>query len=121
MLGGLAVAAHRVHDRHGEGRDEPGDHDPEGEREPQRLRAEPAGDRLLAGASRPRDLRGRPVLEEVEDPEQPREHRRGDPERGELGAAEVADDRRVDEDVERLGRERPQRRHGEAQDLPVVP
>ena len=75
---------------------------------------------LLPGARRPPDLGGRPVLEEVEDREERAEHDGGDPERGELRAAEVADDRRVDEDVERLGGERAERRHGEAEDLAVV-
>ena len=43
-----------------------------------------------------------------------------DPERGELRPAEVADDRRVDEEVERLRRERAQRREREPEDLAVV-
>ena len=43
-----------------------------------------------------------------------------DPERGELRPAEMADDRRVDEDVERFGGERAQRRDGELEDLAVV-
>ena len=43
-------------------------------------------------------------------PKRPREHRRRDPERRELRPAEMADDRRVDEEVERLGGERAERR-----------
>ena len=43
-----------------------------------------------------------------------------DAERRELRAAEVPDDRRVDEEVERLGRERAQRREREPDDLAVV-
>ena len=39
--------------------------------------------------------------------------RRGDRERRELRRPEVADDRGVDEHVQRLGRQRPERRHGE--------
>ena len=39
---------------------------------------------------------------------------------GELGRAEVADDRRVDEHVERLGGQRAERGHGEVEDLAVV-
>ena len=49
-----------------------------------------------------------------------REHRRGERERGELRRAEVADDRGVDEQVERLGRQRAERGEREAQDLAVV-
>ena len=41
-------------------------------------------------------------------------------ERRQLRPAEMADDRRVDEEVERLGRERAQRRDGELEDLAVV-
>ena len=40
---------------------------------------------------------------------------------GELGGAEVADDRRVGEQEQRLGHQRQERRYGEPQDLAVVP
>ena len=76
---------------------------------------------LLPGAARPRDLRGRPVLEEVEDREGAAEDRERDAERSELRPAEVADDRGVDEEVERLRRECAQRREREPDDLAVVP
>ena len=79
-----------------------------------------AASSLAAGAVQPRDLRRRPVGEEVEDGERGRQHRRRDRERGELRRAEVADDRGVDEHVERLGGERAERRHGEPEDLAVV-
>ena len=97
------------------------DRDPEREREPDRLRAEPPRRLLLARAAGARDLGGRPVLEEVEDREEPAEDRERDAERGELRAAEVADDRGVDEQVERLRRERAERRERQPEDLPVVP
>ena len=74
----------------------------------------------MAGTGRPRDDGRRPVGEEVEDREGAGEQRAGEPERGDLRAAEVADDCRVDEDVERLRCERTERRQREPQDLAVV-
>ena len=100
--------------------DERGHPEARRERQPERLRAQAVRDPLLAGTRRPADLGGRAVLEEVEEPEQAREHERRDPERGQLRPAEMADDRRVDEDVGRLRRERPERRHREPEDLAVV-
>ena len=46
-----------------------------------------------------------------------RQHGRGERERRELRRAEVADDRGVDQQVERLGRQRAERGQREAQDL----
>jgi hypothetical protein len=57
----------------------------------------------------PRHLRGGAVGEEVEDRDRARGQRSGDRERAELRRAEVPDDRRVDQDVERLCGERPER------------
>ena len=68
---------------------------------------------LLPRSACPRDLRRRAVLEEVEDRERPAEDREGDAERRELRAPEVPDDGGVDEEVERLRRERAQRRERE--------
>src|SRR5206468_12860513 len=65
-------------------------------------------------------LRGRAVLEEVEDRERPAEDRERDAESRELLATEVADDRGVDEQVHRLRCERSQRRKRERDDLAVV-
>ena len=48
------------------------------------------------------------------------QHDAGDGEPGQRPGPEVADDRGVDEHVERLGDEGPERRHGEPQDLAVV-
>jgi hypothetical protein len=64
-------------------------------------------------------LRGRAVLEEVEHREHGQRGRRR-AQRGQLRAAEMPDDRRVDEDVERLRGERAERRRREAQDAAVV-
>ena len=71
------------------------------------------------GAVQPRHLRRGPVGEEVEDRERRAQHRGGDRERGELGRPEVPDDRRVDEHVERLGRERPERGERQGKDFAV--
>jgi hypothetical protein len=116
----LAGAAHQAGgDRRGR-LDREQQHEPDPEREPQRLRAERRGVLVATGPVQARDLRGRAVGEEVEDRERRRHHRRGDRQRRELGRAEVADDRGVDEHVERLGRERAQRGQGEREDLAVV-
>ena len=94
--------------------DERRDGDPEREREPDRLRAEPPRGLGLPRSAGARHLRRRPVLEEVEDHERAAEDHGGDPERRELRAPEMADDRGVDEEVERLRRERAQRREARA-------
>ena len=121
VLGSLALAAHQRDERLRQRSQKHRDRDPEREREPHRLRAEPPCGLLLARASRTRHLRGRPVLQEVEDREEPAEDRERDPERCELRAPEMADDRGVDEEVERLRRERAERRDRQPDDLPVVP
>ena len=118
-VGDLVLAAHQPHGagRQHEGGDE--QHEAEEERQPERLRAEEGGLAVAAGAVQAGDLRGGAVGEEVEDREAGREHRRRDRQRGELRRAQVADDRRVDQHVERLGRERAQRRDGEGEDFAV--
>jgi hypothetical protein len=68
----------------------------------------------------PAHLGGRAVGEEVEEGERAGEQRRGDGQRGQRRRAEVPDDRRVDEDVERLRRQRAERGQREPQDLAVV-
>jgi hypothetical protein len=67
-----------------------------------------------------RHVRGRRVGEEVAQRHDRREHDRCERERRELRRAEVADDCGVGEQVQRLGRERAERRQGEQQDLAVV-
>ena len=94
---------------------------PDRQRQPQRLRGERAG----LGVPRPRragaHARGRAVGEEdAQRDDAPSRTRRGQRERRELRRAEVADDRRVGEQVERLGGERSERGEREAQDLAVV-
>src|SRR5262249_50066594 len=117
---GLPLAADQRDERNRERGNESRDRDPEREREPDGLGPEPPRGVVLAGASRPRDLGGRPVLKEVEDREERAEDRRRDPERGELGAAEMPDDGRVDEQVERFSGEGAERGEREPDDLAVV-
>ena len=97
-----------------------GDGGPEREREPERLRAEAVRRLPRACADRAGHLRGRAVREEVEHREGAAQQEPGGAERRELRGAEVADDRRVDEDEGRLCGERPEREDGEAKDLAVV-
>ncbi len=120
VVGGVSLPAHERDERLCEHGDEPRHRDPEREGEPDRLGAEPPCRLGLSGSARAGDLRGRPVLEEVEDREGAAEDGRGDPERGELRPSQVADDGRVDEQVERLGGERAQRGNRELEDLAVV-
>ena len=68
-----------------------------------------------------RDAGGGAVGEEDAQADDGLEDDRGDAEAGELGRAEVADDRGVGEQEERLGDEREEGRDGEAQDLAVAP
>ena len=119
-VGHLALPAHERHERRRCDLDDADQHDADREREPLGLRADVRGLVHLARAVQPRDLRGGPVGEEVEDRERRREHRRRDRERGELRRAQVADDRGVHEHVERLGRERAERRDRQQADLAVV-
>jgi hypothetical protein len=65
-------------------------------------------------------VRGRRVREEVAQRDDRREEHGGQRECCKLRRPEVADDRRVDEQVQRLGRERAERRQGEPEDLAVV-
>ena len=83
LVGRLPLDADERGDRPREERDRHGEHDADAEREPQRLRPELPGDGVLARAGRARDLRGRPVLQEVERREDA-ERRRGGAERREL-------------------------------------
>ena len=120
VAGRVAVTAHQLDDLRCKRDDDGRDRDPEAEREPERLRAEPIRDPPLARPGGAPHLRRRPVLEEVEEAEEPREDRCRDRERRQLRPAEMTDDRRVDEDVERLRGERTEGGEGETEDLAVV-
>src|SRR4051794_27184196 len=75
---------------------------------------------MLTGTGSARHGRSRPVGEEVEDRECTGEDRAREAECGDLRPAEMPDDRRVDEDVERLRGQRSERRQCEPQDLAIV-
>jgi hypothetical protein len=119
-VAGLAAAAHCRHDRHGAcgGDDQQGEADPE--REPQGLAGDLVGVAAPAGAVEARDLRGGGVAQEVEDAEERLEHGACEAERGKLVHAQVPDDRCVGQHIERLGRQRAERRQGDRDDLPVM-
>ena len=75
---------------------------------------------MLARTAGARDDRRRPVGEEVEDREGTGENGPGEAERRDLRSPQVADDRGVGEDVERLGCQRSERGERQPQDLAVV-
>ena len=113
-------AAHQLDDLRRERDEQRRQRDADPEAEPERL----PPSRLAVRSSPAPDARPTcavvPYWRKLKIAKSAAEDDRGDPERGELRAAEVADDRRVDEDVERLGRERAERRHREPEDLAVV-
>ncbi len=112
--------AHRVDDP---GRCEQSDQcerDAQRAREPGTVDAQRGRGATVGGADLAGDRCRRRVREEVEDGERRGEDGARDGEPGELAGAELADDRSVDEDVERLGRERPERRERQPPDLGVV-
>ena len=76
--------------------------------------------RQVTGTDAPGHARGGPVGEEDAQADDGLEDHRGDPLAGQLGGAEVTDDRRVREQEQRLGHQRQERGDGEPQDLPVV-
>ena len=118
--GDLAVPAQRAQRRVRHGGQHRGHRHAEPQREPDRLRPERRRGAVLAGPVQPRHPGGRPVGQEDAEPDDGAQRRRGERERGELRRAQVADDRGVDQEVERLGRERAQRGHGQGQDLAVA-
>ena len=74
--------------------------------QPQRLHADVGGARAIAGAHPSGDPLGGAVGEEVGADDDERQHGGGQRQSGELRGAEASDDRRVDEHVERLDRQR---------------
>jgi hypothetical protein len=116
----VAGAAEQRHERRRRGRADRGEPAADRQREPQGLSRELTRVGLASRAVQSRDMRGRRVGEEVAQRDDGRQQRRGERERGELRRAEMADDRRVGEQVQRLGGERAERRQREAQDLAVV-
>ena len=82
----------------------------------------PLGERALrvAGTHPPGDGGRGAVGEEDAQADQGAEHRRGDPEPGQLRGAEVADDGGVGEEEERLGHQGEEGRNRQPHDLAVV-
>ncbi len=117
---GLTVTAERAQQRLADGLENNEQDEADPQRDPQGLRRQPGRPILLAGAGRTRHNRRRPVGQEVEDRERAREDDPGEAEGCDLRAAEVAHDRGVYEDIERLCGQRAQRRQREVEDLPVV-
>ena len=119
-LGGLALAAEQRDERVGQHEAGERERDPDRGGQPQRLRGQLAGAGGVARAVQARDLGRRPVREKEAQRDERREHRGGDRERRELDRPEVPDDRRVDEQVQRLGRERAERGDRKTADLAIV-
>jgi hypothetical protein len=120
QLGRLARAAHHAHERVREDDARGDEHRGDGQRQPEGLRRHLARAVLLPGAVQPRHLRGRAVDEEVAQADDGAEHRRRECQRGQLARPEMADDRRVGEQVQRLGSERAEGRQRQPYDLAVV-
>ena len=94
----------------------PGDHrQPQAQREPGGLHA--LGDRPgpVSGPGPAGSTGGGAVGEEVQQPGGPRQQPAADGEAAERDGAQVADDRRVDQQVQRLGRQDDERRHGQGE------
>ncbi len=92
----------------------------EAEREPYAGHAVLGGRLRISRADAARDGCRRAVRQEIEDPEGDTQDGSGDAETGQRQGPEMPDDRRVGQHVQRLGRERAERRNCEAQDLTVV-
>ena len=107
-------------DRHGGRRRDDQQREADRQREPESLAGYLVGIAAPARTVEARHLRGGCIAQEIEDAEERGEHRTGEAERRELVHAQVPDDRRVSQDVERLGRQRAERGQGDREDLPVV-
>src|SRR5690606_1342532 len=94
-------------------------HGAHAEGQPHAVDADGDGIRLVSGAEPPCDRRRRRVREEHHEADDRLQHGAGQPESRQRRDAEVADQRRVDDEEERLCHERPEGRHRETQDLAV--
>ena len=100
-----------------------GEHSQQGaeqQREPQAVDALGERRAQVTGTQPPRHRRGRAVGEEDADRHGRGQQRTGDAEPGELGSAEMTDDRRVGQQEQRLGDQGGEGGPGEPQDLPVT-
>ena len=90
------------------------------DRQPDPVDALHEGALPVAGADVPGDAGRGAVRQEDAEPDRRLQHHRSDALPGELRCPEVAHDRGVGEQEQRLGHQRQERRHREPQDLPVV-
>ena len=120
-LGGdVGSTAPNTPDEHGGG--EPprdGEHDAEPERQPEPVDAGRHRAAAVAGAHASRHRGRRRVGEEHHEPDDRLQDRAREPEPRERRRPEVADHRGVGEQEQRLGDQRPERGHGEPQDVAV--
>ncbi len=116
----LAGGAQQVDQRAGGDEAHGHEHHADGEGQPQGLDGLRGGPPLVAGADPAADRRGRAVGQEHEDGVEREQDARRHRQPGQLGGAEVPDDRRVGEDVDGLGDQRPERRDRQPGDLAVV-
>ena len=119
VAGGGPGRAEHAHQRAGEHQPGHRDRHRHRDREPDALHRLVGRLPLVAGAEQPGHRGRRPVRQEDEDRVAGDQDRRRDREPGQLRGAEVADDRGVGQHVDRLGDERPERRHRQPEDLPV--
>jgi hypothetical protein len=104
----VPIAAEQVHERPRERRDEPRDEHPGPERQPQRLGGDRGGGLVLAGTVEARHAGGGAVGQEDRQRDDRRQDRRRERQRRELRRAQMTDDGGVGEQVQGLGRERPE-------------
>jgi len=95
------------------------EHRPDAEREPDAVDADRHRTRRVAGAEPARDGGRRRIGEEHHEPDDRLQHGRRDAEPGERLDAEMADERRVHDEEQRLGDQGAERRHREPQDVAV--
>ena len=119
-VGHLRRGAEEAHQRLGEQHPRDGDHGADADREPEAVDALGDGTAQVAGADPARDAAGGAVGQEDAQADHRLEDGGRDAEAGERRGAEVADDRGVGEQEERLGDQREQRREREPEDLPVA-
>ena len=113
----LAAGTHQLQEGFGGRKPAAASSDPEQKGQPDAVA--PGGEGLgqLAVAHRPSHCRRRGVREEHHQPYCRMQHRGGQPDAGQLGYAEVADDCRIGEQEQRLGDQGTEGRDGEAKDL----
>ena len=117
--GGSVTARHGVHRRNGDDLEDGRQEQAQNERKPGGLHAHVERLVVVPGAVQPRRPGGGAVLEEGAEPEHLREEQPRQREPGQRDGAQVADDRRVAQDVQRLGDQGTEGGDGERQDLAI--